>query len=161
MTETLELVLKPKFIYFYLKRYGLILLILLIVLIGLSYLYIKKEVGLEIFLGGIGINLIFLAATTIYIRMYCHNTVLSLKNDILVYESGILSHNIITVPVKNVTDFTINRNLFERIFNVADIKINTAGGMGYEITGDGFDYPSLIKINNYLKGFKEQTKKIQ
>jgi len=132
----------------------------MIFLAALIYLHIfKKDIGIAIFLGGLLLNVIVLAATLGYSKIYCHNTLLSLKNDIIVYESGIISHNIITVPVKNVTDFTINRTLLERIFNVANIKINTAGGMGYEVVGDGFDYTGLVRINNYLKEFREDAKK--
>ncbi len=85
------------------------------------------------------------------IHTHLHQRVyLALRNEELVYESGILNHHIITVPLHMITDSQVTRMWFDRVIGVSTLKVNTSGGAGYEITAVDFPAEEIARMHSEL-----------
>ena len=63
----------------------------------------------------------------------------------IVNETGILSKNIVTVYYTNITHTNLNKEFEERIFNVGDLNIATAGQDKMEVVLNGLKDPTKYK----------------
>jgi uncharacterized membrane protein YdbT with pleckstrin-like domain len=147
----------PNLLFFYFDHFLYLIFILLVFLLISIFLFYSSSINLILFLGSIILILIIFLASLVYSYLFCKNTVLSLDNNFLVYETGIIKHEITSVPINNVTDFSFKQGVIQKIFNVATLSINTSGGQGFEIIASNFDFPSLAKIHSHLKS-KKQSK---
>lgn len=89
-------------------------------------------------------------ASWVYSYLYYLNTSLIVDEEKVIYEYGILHHSVNTIPLKNITDFSLKRSFIQRLFNIATLSINTAGGQGFEINALDFNYPEVFRISSLL-----------
>ena len=72
-----------------------------------------------------------------------HFTKLTILDDMLRYERGILGRATRTILVSKVQDVTVHQRIGQRIFGVGDLSIETAGKSSWEAFVD-FDRPQEI-----------------
>ncbi|MCX8163037.1 MAG: PH domain-containing protein [Candidatus Micrarchaeota archaeon] len=152
-----KIVAKPNLKVFFLFNYFYLVLIsafssLLVLFSALFPLSLSLGAFLFFFLVFLAIFPILAAAIHSY--LYYKNTSLVVMDEKLIYETGILQHSVVTVPLKSVTDYSLKRSFIQRFFNVATLSINTAGGVGFEIIADNFDYQTLAEIKTFLDSIK-------
>ncbi|MCE9644465.1 MAG: PH domain-containing protein [Chloroflexi bacterium] len=74
-------------------------------------------------------------------RIIAHfSETLEVHDDTLVYRKGIFSKSEVVVPFSRMTNYASEQNLFDRIFGVANIRIETAGSVAPEIELIGYSY---------------------
>ena len=72
-----------------------------------------------------------------------HFTKLTILDDMLRYERGILGRTTRTILISKVQDVTVHQGIGQRIFGVGDLSIETAGKSSWEAFVD-FDRPQEI-----------------
>jgi uncharacterized membrane protein YdbT with pleckstrin-like domain len=92
-------------------------------------------------------GLLFLVAiiTSIFalITYYFIQYTLSTQN--LVIESGILGKSRRTIPVQRIQDVSFNQSWLERLLNIGDILVESAGGFGIIKLKEVADYQKRIR----------------
>lgn len=68
---------------------------------------------------------------------------LEVLDDRLVLRKGVFSKNEIVVPFSRITNYSASQSFFDRIFNIAHFRIETAGSMTSELTLSG--YPEALR----------------
>lgn len=68
---------------------------------------------------------------------------LEVLDDRLVLRRGLFSKNEIVVPFSRITNYSASQSFFDRIFNIAHFRIETAGSMASELTLSG--YPEVLR----------------
>jgi len=71
--------------------------------------------------------------------------ILRLYEDRILIEEGILSKNYIEVFIKDIRSVNVYKSLTQRIFNIGNLMIATAGTIGYELSAAGLPDPIYIK----------------
>ncbi len=71
--------------------------------------------------------------------------VLRLYDDRVFLEKGVLSKNYTEVFIKDIRTVNVKQGLTQRIFNIGDVMIATAGTFGYEVAAYGLPDPVHIK----------------
>ena len=121
-------------------------------------------VGLILFIIALGVVLpehdeysyiFFLAILFIYISpvlkaiLARKNTVLRVYDNKVVLEIGIFSKHIKEVTIKDIRMLDLQQKLWQRIFNIGNIAVATAGTSGYEMVITGIKDPKYVisKIN--------------
>lgn len=110
---------------------------------------------------GLGFNQIYLLALLVV------PAVLLLKGEVerhfvdyfitseqVIMRRGILNQKTETTTYSNITDVTLNKALNERVFDVGDIRVNTAGHDGTTLVLNGLKDPERYKrmIENNMSG---------
>ena len=72
-----------------------------------------------------------------YWTVYRHNKIDLTTRRVMQQRGNWISQNETSVLLTNVTDVTLNRSFFGRIFNFGDIQISSAGSAGSEISAVG------------------------
>ena len=72
-----------------------------------------------------------------YWTVYRHNKIDLTTRRVMQQRGNWISQNETSVLLTNVTDVTLNRSFFGRIFNYGDIQISSAGSAGSEISAVG------------------------
>ncbi len=104
---------------------------------------------MQVVLGLWALAVIFAAIALIHTRLH-QRVYLALRSEELVYESGILNHHTVTVPLHMITDSQVTRMWFDRLIGVSTLKVNTSGGAGYEITAVDFPYEEIARMHAEL-----------
>jgi uncharacterized membrane protein YdbT with pleckstrin-like domain len=74
-------------------------------------------------------------------RLIAHFTErLDIYDDRLVYSKGIFSKSEVAVPFSRVTNYGVDQNLFDRIFQVGNFTVETAGSVAPELVLIGYSY---------------------
>lgn len=68
---------------------------------------------------------------------------LEVLGDRLVLRKGVFSKSEIVVPFSRITNYSASQSFFDRIFNIAHFRIETAGSMTSELTLSG--YPESLR----------------
>ncbi|MEM4137221.1 MAG: PH domain-containing protein [Candidatus Anstonellaceae archaeon] len=145
-----EVIAKPNLkVHFLFSFFNILLIMLLLISISFILVYLSI-IDFQILVFFSILFLISLIAAFSYSYLYYTNTSLIIKNEKLIYETGILHHHINTVPLKSVTDYSLKRGFIQRFFKVGTLSINTAGGFGFEIIAENFDYDKLLEIKHVL-----------
>ena len=76
-------------------------------------------------------------------HLHRHFTKLTILDDLLRYERGILGRTTRTILISRVQDVTVHQSISQRIFGVGDLSIETAGQSSWEAFVD-FDRPQEI-----------------
>ncbi len=129
-------------------RYRMVLLAVPILLLGafpgivlvplFASIFSGNEVGREpsmlpmIILGGmwVGALLAFLAITTILVRLDYEKRWYMLTDRSLRVREGVMAVRETTVTYANIQNIAIEQGPLQRLFNIADLKVDTAGGGG-------------------------------
>ncbi|MFN8378329.1 MAG: PH domain-containing protein [Anaerolineae bacterium] len=72
-----------------------------------------------------------------YWTVYRHNKIDLTTRRVVQQRGNWISQNETSVLLSNVTDVTLNRSFLGKIFNYADIQINSAGSSGTEVSAVG------------------------
>ena len=67
-----------------------------------------------------------------------------ITNKRIIYDFTFFSRKVSSVVYRKITDVHFTQNLFQRIFQIGDIQINTAGGESIEVKVKGIKNPGLI-----------------
>lgn len=77
-------------------------------------------------------------------RLAAHFTEsLEVMDDRLVLRKGVFNKDEIVVPFSRITNYSASQSFFDRIFNIAHFRIETAGSMTSELTLSG--YPESLR----------------
>jgi uncharacterized membrane protein YdbT with pleckstrin-like domain len=110
-----------------------------------SFIFIVLFVSLDFFLfiiGGLDIFWRFLIILLIFISLFFYLIILVISyekkkydfyTDRLEYIDGFLTKYRVSVPLERITNVDLDRSIFDRIFSVSKIKVETAGSSTSEI----------------------------
>lgn len=105
----------------------------------LSYLYTYIMGGVLIFLYGIGLLVIIIAIIDRNCRVF------TITNKRVRSKTGIISRSIHEVFIKDIRSVSVQQGILERLFNLGDINIGTAGTAGIEVSFNGISEAADIK----------------
>lgn len=74
----------------------------------------------------------------------------AIREQDVIYSNGLLVNSISAVPIVRIQHLEISRSLLARQFNLATLKVFTAGESGIDLRIDGLDYQEARQINDYL-----------
>jgi uncharacterized membrane protein YdbT with pleckstrin-like domain len=85
-------------------------------------------------------------------RIIAHfSETLDVYEDRLMYRRGILSKNEVVIPFARVTNYAADQNLFDRIFQVGNFRVETAGSISPELVLTGYSYKLKDILTRALK----------
>lgn len=65
---------------------------------------------------------------------------LDVYEDRLMYRKGIFSKSEVVIPFSRITNYAADQNVFDRIFEVGNFKVETAGSIAPEMSLIGYSY---------------------
>lgn len=66
------------------------------------------------------------------------------------YRSGLLFHHVTTVPVVRIQHSEVSQSFLQRLFDLATVKIYTAGGSGSDVSIPGLHPEEAHKVRDYI-----------
>ncbi len=81
--------------------------------------------------------------------------------DELIVERGIIRKSRTSIPFDRIQTINFEQELVHRLFNVAKLKIDTAGSSGAELSLQALSWPMANALKSYLLEKKPQNKKEQ
>jgi uncharacterized membrane protein YdbT with pleckstrin-like domain len=90
------------------------------------------------------------------LRLIAHfSETLEIRADRLMYRKGILNKSEVVIPFSKITNYSADQNIFDRIFEVGNFRIETAGSsIAPELMLIGYSYKlrdifsQSIKVDN-------------
>ncbi|RAJ26629.1 hypothetical protein LX77_00884 [Gelidibacter algens] len=76
----------------------------------------------------------------------------AIREQDVIYSKGLLVNSISAVPISRIQHLEISRSWLARKFNLATLKIFTAGESGIDLSIDGLNYDEAKQINDFLSG---------
>lgn len=120
--------------------------VIIMALLLTALLYVMKDVVERIFatllLSLWLVAFIFVSISLIAARFHT----LSLEENSIIYNSGILSLRRIVLPYAKITEASYTQSLIQRIFGVGSLNIDTAGGNNVAIHVHDIRYGHLKRI---------------
>jgi putative membrane protein len=136
-----EMIIRPtmKFIY---MGYALVIVIVVALVVALERIEWSPDVPLSLqhWIPWLPVLLLLWPARC-HLRQ--HFIKLTILEDTLRYERGILGRTTRTILISKVQDVTVHQRIAQRIFGVGDLSIETAGKSSWEAFVD-FDRPQEI-----------------
>jgi uncharacterized membrane protein YdbT with pleckstrin-like domain len=85
---------------------------------------------------------------------------LIVKPDEIALEKGFIKRHSIEISTKSIRSIEVNQSIMQRILNIGDIKVASAGTSGYEITAESMPNPYGIrdKIQVYERSCEKNEK---
>lgn len=80
----------------------------------------------------------------LWTRVVHKRKVLEIDNDEIHYSEGVLSKNIVDIPVGSVRTVRVNQSFLQRIVNIGNLEIYTSGDLP-ELVLRGYPDPHLIR----------------
>ena len=74
----------------------------------------------------------------------------ALREQDVIYAEGLLIHSVTTVPISRIQHTETSRSWLARQFNLATLKIFTAGESGTDLSIKGLPFEEAKRINNFL-----------
>lgn len=74
----------------------------------------------------------------------------AIREQDVIYSKGLLVNSISAVPISRIQHLEISRSWLARRFNLATLKIFTAGESGIDLRIDGLNYVEAKQINDFL-----------
>jgi membrane protein YdbS with pleckstrin-like domain len=101
-------------------------------------------------LTGIAVLMLFLVfiSKLAYEAQYYKNYQYSDNDEILTLKKGVFSQSALTIPYRKVENIYVDRSLFDRVFNMWDVRISTAGSTGMIIHIHGLNTQNATNIRN-------------
>ncbi len=72
--------------------------------------------------------------------------------------SGVITKNKLDIPVRRVQNVDINRNIVHRIFDIAELRIETAGGTSAEASLRFLELDDAEELRNEIRKLKDRRK---
>lgn len=91
------------------------------------------------------LSLIVIIVCNIWVSLYWKNYSFEFLNERVVIKRGVISKRKVSIPYERIQNVNIVKGVFERIFNVSNIQIETAGGARVEGTIQGILDPEPIE----------------
>jgi len=136
-----EMIIRPtmKFIYI---GYAVAVVIVVALVVVLERIQLPAEIpaSLQPWVPWLPVLLLLWPAKCHFRR---HFTKLTILDDLLRYERGILGRTTRTILISRVQDVTVRQSIGQRIFGVGDLSIETAGKSSWEAFVD-FDRPQEV-----------------
>lgn len=66
------------------------------------------------------------------------------------YKSGLFFFKMISVPFNRIQHCEISQSALERLFNLATVKVYTAGGSGSDLSIKGLEKEGAMKLRDYI-----------
>ncbi|MFX1275609.1 MAG: PH domain-containing protein [Promethearchaeota archaeon] len=139
--------------------YGLIivpnLLWIVLMIIGIDIVEAEFNLGLEwslwiIVLGGIIPYIAAVILTAIYYSAYVRRFSYRIIEDKIIVNHGVLTRTRATIPYSRIQNITIVNGIFDRMFKIFTVKIETAGS-----SGAGGGQGGKIRPEGYIPGLKD------
>ncbi|VVB56866.1 Bacterial PH domain protein [uncultured archaeon] len=128
--------IRPQPLSFFIKHYVWAAAAALLLIPGGLLVLMQTQV-LEFALAAWAVAVILLSAALIHTHLH-QRAYLTLAGEELIYEFGILDHHRVAAPINKITDVGLDASWFERLIGACTLKVNTAGGTGYEILAEDF-----------------------
>lgn len=80
-----------------------------------------------------------------YWTVYRHNKIDLTNRRVIQQRGNWISQNETSVMLSNITDVTLNRSFFGKLFNFGDVMISSAGSAGSEISASGLAGAELLR----------------
>ncbi len=92
---------------------------------------------------------------------YLHRraTSLSALQDRVEYDTGIIRHKKQKIPIRMITDSSVEKGFVDRLLGLCTIKVNTSGGIGYEVVLGLVDEKEASAFHDFLYGRIEKIGK--
>ncbi len=81
----------------------------------------------------------------------------AIREEDVIYSKGLLVNSISAVPISRIQHLEISRSWLSRRFNLATLKIFTAGESGIDLRIDGLNYAEAKQINDFLSKKVNET----
>ncbi len=94
----------------------------------------------------------------VYEYVYWKKYEFSIENGDIKITSGVITRNNLDIPVRRVQNVDINRNIIHRIFDIAELKIETAGGSTTEASLRYLDLEDAETVRNEIRQLKDRRK---
>lgn len=107
---------------------------------------------------GIGLGLMWLIATPIA-RLWINNLEYFVHEDRIQIYKGILTKTQQNIPFRAITDFALERTLYDRFLGLGSVKIQTAGQSTSPAGSEG-KLGGLIDYETYHTALREKVKKL-
>lgn len=121
----------------------------------LNWLMIDLRIGQGVF----GFALLMLLFSIGYSYLHRRTTSLQAIDDRLEHDTGVIKHTKQKIPIRMITDTVVERGFLDRVLGVSTIKINTSGGMGYEVTLGLVDKKEAARFHDALFGIISKGEK--
>lgn len=128
----------------------LVVFIPLLVGVGVLFFTMKEEPWLWKVALAAWIFLLLLSLFLAYKGYFVKGYVLR-EHDIT-YKKGWLFHSQITVPFNRIQHTEINHGPIDRLFELCELEIFTAGGNSSDLNINGLDPQDAAKLKNYISG---------
>jgi uncharacterized membrane protein YdbT with pleckstrin-like domain len=165
MEDLMQNSIKPDKKYFTKVLWMLITItVLLILAVAVTHFIIylnhgEMEVALILWLGGIiSLFLMWLISTPIA-YLWIKNLEYTILEDGIRIHKGIITKIKQNIPFRAVTDFALQRTLFDRILGIGSIKIQTAG-QSHSATGYEGKLAGLIDYEDWHSDLRERVKSL-
>lgn len=111
-----------------------------------------------LFAGPLGLILFapLLAAIGIFEYFYWKKYDFFIEDGDIKITSGVITRNELDIPVRRVQNVDINRNFIHRIFDIAELKIETAGGSTTEASLRYLDLEDAEKLREEIRQLKDR-----
>ncbi len=129
------------------------------ILIPLKGKYLADEVGQIVWsiVGGTLTTMWIISTPIMYI--WIKNLKYEIDEEKVIIHKGIISKTEKNIPYRAITDFVLHRSLFDRILNIASIRVQTAG---QSVTATGYEgnLTGILKWKETHTLMKEKLSKI-
>ncbi|MDD5022573.1 MAG: PH domain-containing protein [Candidatus ainarchaeum sp.] len=126
--------IKPTPSGFFMKKYWhLLVFLIFITILNILSLLGSFSLGWILFII-FGISVLSVFSGWVHSKLHSEATLLSITDDELVHQTGILSMQKKKIPVHKITDSSIRRSFYDKILNLCSINFSTSGSTGYEIS---------------------------
>mgnify|MGYP005841920053 CR=1 FL=1 len=109
---------------------------------------VGDPVGLALLVTAIA-NVIWIAPVGLAIPPYCRSLQYEIHDDEVIVRVGIITQSVKHVPFRTVTNLTVNRGPFDRLFGLGTLNIQTAGMSGQKGAEE-----SLIGLSNFQEVYE-------
>ncbi len=130
---------------------------------SIYYKTLTRTIGVLIVLAFIfpPILLLFLPillAVGVYEYLYWKNYDFYIEEGDIKITSGVITRNKLDIPVRRVQNVDINRNIIHRIFDIAELKVETAGGTSTEAALRYLELEDAEQLRNEIRKLKDRRK---
>ena len=136
-----EMIIRPTMKYIYLG-YALTVILVVVSVVGLKHIDMQGSVPSAVQLWIPFLPLLLLLWP---VKRHLRNrlTKMTILDDRLRYESGLMTRTTRTILISRVQDVTVHQRIGQRLFGVGDVSIETAGGSSRE-TIYNIDRPQAV-----------------
>ncbi len=124
----------------------IILLFIEFYILSVYYYY----VGYLILFGIFGV--FWIIFVPFYFNAFVNNFTYEITNEFVKINWGVFTHTKMTIPFNRIQNISVSNGVFDRIFNLNTIKIETAGFNGSSIMF------GMLRSEGYIPGLKDPNK---